>query len=90
MANATPKAATSAKPVASTSTPPAAAKVITLVATANPKKPNSASHARFALYTSGQSVAAYVEACKALPGQKARNATADIAWDSKRGYITVA
>jgi hypothetical protein len=69
--------------------PAATPRVITLVATANPKKVGSASYARFALYTTGQSVAAYVEACKAK-GQKVRNATADIAWDTKRGYITVA
>lgn len=70
-------------------TAPHAGKTITLLAASNPKKPGSASHARFALYSTGQSVAAYAAACVAA-GQKQRNATADLAWDLQRGYIALA
>lgn len=56
----------------------------------NPKKPGSASHARFALYAEHKTVEAYVAACVALGQPNARrNATADIAWDVKHGFISL-
>jgi hypothetical protein len=63
---------------------------ITLLAQANPKTAGSRSHARFALYQTGMTVGAYREACVALGQPHAkRNATADIAWDLKRGFIAL-
>jgi hypothetical protein len=62
---------------------------ITVLVAANPKKPGSKSAARFSLYQTGQSVAAYVAACVAA-GQSQRNATADLAWDVKHGFIKLA
>ena len=84
-----PAAATAAAPA--TTTPAAAARTITVLAAANPKKPGSRSHARFALYTTGQSVAAYQAACVALGQPHAkRNATADLTWDAQHGFIKLA
>lgn len=60
------------------------------VLVANPKKPGSKSHARFALYQTGQTVSAYLAACAAA-GQKARAARADLTWDTDaaRGFVAV-
>ena len=46
----------------------------------NPKKPGSASHARFALYRDGMTVA---EFCAA------GGSPADVKWDAERSYITL-
>lgn len=56
---------------------------------ANPKKAGSKSHARFALYSAGQSVADFVAACVAA-GFPEREARADISWDRRKGFITIA
>lgn len=53
---------------------------------ANPKKPGSKAHARFALYKADMTVGEYQVACKAA-GFSVRNATADIAWDVKHGFV---
>ena len=44
----------------------------------NPKKPGSSSHARFALYQVGMSVDEFV---------KAGGTTADVKWDTERGFV---
>ncbi len=54
----------------------------------NPKKPGTLAAQRFALYQPGQSVGAYVQACVAA-GHSRRNATADLAWDTKHGFVLV-
>ena len=56
------------------------AETITLVATENPKRPGSASFARFALYQTGMTIAEYLKA----GGQRS-----DIRWDTARGFITL-
>lgn len=78
-----------AAPAAAPATPAAATRTITLVATSNPKKPGSASAARFALYKQGMSVAAYQAAVKAA-GQPMRLAAADLLWDVRHGFIKLA
>jgi hypothetical protein len=56
----------------------------------NPKKPNSMSAARYALYASNPTVEGYIAACVALGQPNAqRNARADIAWDAKHGFISL-
>jgi hypothetical protein len=84
---ATVAAATAPAPKGRTA--PTAGKTITVLAASNPKKAGTASHARFALYATGQTVAAYTAACVAA-GQKQRNATADLQWDLQRGFIALA
>jgi hypothetical protein len=76
-------------PVAASAAPAIAiAKPIFVLASANPKKPGSRSAARFALYATNKTVTEYVAACVALGQPNARrNATADIAWDLKHGFI---
>jgi hypothetical protein len=61
--------------------------VITTVAS-NPKKPGSRAHARFALYSAGQTVAAFIEAC-VKAGYPEREARADISWDRRKGFISI-
>jgi len=56
------------------------AAVIRVLATENPKKPGSESHTRFALYSDGMTVAAFLEA----GGRKA-----DLSWDCEKGFITI-
>lgn len=68
---------------------PAANRTITLVVAANPKKPGSASAARFALYKQGMGTNAYKAAVKAA-GQPVRLAAADLLWDVRHGFITLA
>lgn len=60
-----------------------------VVIKANPKKPGSLAHARYALYIDGMTPAAYVAVCKAREGvnDKPRNAAADIAYDTAHGFI---
>ncbi len=61
---------------------------VQLLATANPKKPVSASAARFALYQHGMSTTAYAEAV-AKAGQPKRLAAADLLWDVRHGFIAL-
>lgn len=61
--------------------------VITAVV-ANPKKAGSRSHARFALYRAGQTIAEFYAACVAA-GFPESEARADISWDRRKGFITV-
>lgn len=77
-------------PAAVTVAQPAIAAAVPLacLCLVNPKKPGSKSHARFALYAEHRTVQGYVAACVALGQPNARrNATADIAWDAKHGFI---
>lgn len=85
------KQAKAATPVATPApvATPVAPQAITCLCWVNPKKVGSASHTRFQLYASHSTVADYVAACIAA-GQSRRNATADIAWDLKHGFIAVA
>lgn len=53
---------------------------ITLLSTENPKKPNSKSYERFALYRSGMTVTEFVNA---------GGTAADVKWDAQRGFINV-
>lgn len=62
--------------------------LVTVLAAANPKAPGSKSHARWALYKTGMSVAAYFAAVKAA-GQLQRAARADLAWDVAHGTIAI-
>lgn len=75
-------------PIVTKGKAPKLAGTITLVQPINPKEINSKARARYALYTTGMSTDAYVEACIAA-GQSRRNATGDLPWDTKRGYITI-
>lgn len=58
--------------------------VITVLTEGNPKRKNSKSAKRFALYTDGITVAEY----KIAVGESSR-ALADIRWDEDHGYIEV-
>lgn len=60
------------------SLPPQANKKISILVQTNPKRPNSASHERFAKYKPGMTVA------EAL---KAGVTKADLVWDQKKGFI---
>jgi len=78
------KPATATKPAVA---PKAEAKgTVKLLVPNNPKKPGSASAARFSLYKDGMSVAAYKEAVKSA-GQPIRLASADLLWDVKHKFI---
>ncbi len=59
---------------------------IKLLVTANPKKPGSASAARYGLYKDGMTVTAYKEAVKQA-GQPARLAGDDLRWDLRHEFI---
>lgn len=54
----------------------------------NPKKTGSKSHARYSLYSAGMTVQAFIDKCVA-EGHKASEATADIGWDRRKGFISV-
>ena len=55
----------------------------------NPKR--GASALRFAAYKTGMTVGAYLDACLALQPEESRYRwRADLAWDVKREYISVA
>lgn len=56
---------------------------------ANPKKPGSRAYERFSLYAAGQSVKDFIAAC-IKAGFAEREARADISWDRRKGFITVA
>ncbi len=56
------------------------ARTITVLAASNPKKVNSKAFARFALYRTGATVAAYIQA-----GGK----IGDLAYDVKHGFISL-
>lgn len=63
--------------------------IITLLVEKNPKR--AASALRFAAYRSGMTVAAYLDACLALqPDEPRYRWRADLAWDVKHGFISVA
>lgn len=69
------------------------AATITLVAEANPKR--AASALRFAQYGKAKgdttTVKAYLDACQALqPDEPRYRWRADLDWDVKRGFITIA
>lgn len=61
------------------------AKIAAVVA--NPKKPGSRSHARFALYQPGTTAADFIKACVAA-GFPEAEAKADLSWDRRKGFIT--
>ncbi len=54
----------------------------------NPKKPGSRAHACFAVYRAGQTVADFIASCGAagIPEKEARS---NIAWDRRKGFITI-
>ena len=68
---------------------PVLRQTITVKAEKNPKREGTASAARFSLYRTGMVVSAYIAAVKDAKGS-ARAARADIAWDTKHGFISVA
>lgn len=74
-------------PTASRSKLDPAAKIVAVVE--NPKKAGSRSHARFALYKVGATVQEFIDACVAA-GFPAKEATADISWDRRKNFITIA
>lgn len=59
---------------------------VRVLAEKNPKREGSASHARFALYATGETVEAYIVACVEAKQQR-RAARADIDWDVKHKFI---
>ena len=61
---------------------------ITVLATTNPKRPSGASHARFALYRTGMTMAEYVEAA-VRTGVSRPKALKDIYHDRDHGHIAV-
>lgn len=77
-----------AKPKKEAKAPKAAdTRVVTVKAEKNPKRENSASHIRFGKYRNGMTADAYVAA---QPEDQRRNARADLAWDAKHGFISLA
>lgn len=68
---------------------PAIPGTITVLVANNPKKPGSASAARFNLYKPGITVAAYKAAVKAA-GQPYALAAADLRWDVRHKFISIA
>lgn len=77
------------QPAATQPAAPAVPGTITVLVAANPKKPGSASAARFALYKPGITVAAYKAAVKAA-GQPYSLAAADLRWDVRHKFIAIA
>ena len=73
----------SGRPAAHATTAP-----IAVQTEANPKKPGTASHERFALYYTAETVADYIAAVVASGATRAK-ARADLRWDQERGFITV-
>lgn len=67
---------------------PAPTRYIALLVPANPKKPASASVGRFALYSTGQTVAAFTQAV-IKAGFARKYATADLLWDQRHGFISL-
>ena len=67
---------------------PKPVRTIKILVAKNPKKPTSASAARFAIYKDGMTTAAYAEAVKAI-GQPARLAAADLLWDVRHEFIAL-
>lgn len=54
----------------------------------NPKKPGSRAHSCFSIYRAGQTVAEFIAACGEA-GIPEKEAKANIAWDRRKGFITV-
>jgi hypothetical protein len=80
---------TSAKPASAPAIgAPIALRYIQLNNVGNPKKPGSASAARFGLYMHGMSTTAY-QAAVLASGQPKRLAAADLLWDVRHGFITL-
>jgi hypothetical protein len=67
---------------------PIQVRYIQLLVLGNPKKPGSASAARFGLYVHGMSTSAYQEAVTKA-GQPKRLAAADLLWDVRHGFISL-
>ncbi len=61
---------------------------IAMLVAGNPKMPKGKSHARFALYVHGQTVAAY-KAASLAAGSPAKFPAADLLWDQKHGFISL-
>lgn len=55
----------------------------------NPKRPGSASHARFGMYRVGMTVGEYVDLAVKNTGVPRAKAIRDIRWDSAHGYVTL-
>jgi hypothetical protein len=69
---------------------PAAPTQYVAVLVANPKKPNSASFARFACYAQAGTVAAYKAAVTAQHGAaQAKICAADLLYDQRHAYVTL-
>lgn len=62
---------------------------IVVLVPANPKRANSKSHPRFALYQDGMTVKEYLDAVVALQGGSRTRWLADLKWDVKHGFIAV-
>jgi hypothetical protein len=62
---------------------------ITVLAKANPKRPNSAAHALFAAYEKADTVGAYLNAVAKL-ARRPKAGRLALAWDVKHGYVSVA
>jgi hypothetical protein len=54
----------------------------------NPKKSGSRAHACFSIYRAGQSVSDFIAAC-AEAGIPEKEARSNIAWDRRKGFITI-
>lgn len=87
MATATTATKATTAPAAAVKAAPAT-QYVALLVPGNPKKPNSASAARFALYKHGCTVAAYRDAV-VKAGQPGRLAAADLLWDVRHGFIAL-
>jgi len=80
---------TSAKPASAPAIgAPIRVQYVQLLVVANPKKPGSASAARFGLYVHGMSTTAY-QAAVLASGQPKRLAAADLLWDLRHGFIAL-
>lgn len=84
----TPVAATPASAKAQPVGAPIQVRYIQLLVVGNPKKPGSASAARFGLYVHGMSTTAYQQAVVGA-GQPKRLAAADLLWDVRHGFIAL-
>jgi hypothetical protein len=83
-------ATTKVVPAIVAASPAAPTQYVAVLVKANPKKPNSASFARFACYAQAGTVAAYRAAVLAKHGAaQAKICAADLLYDQRHAYISI-
>lgn len=63
--------------------------VITVLAEGNPKREGSKAHAVFSHYESGQTIAEFCEALEATDAEMVKEATPNLVYDAKHGFIEI-